>query len=454
MRNREAAIAAAGLSVVLAACAAPLIVDVPDAGLEPRLGVDHARMPDGYRLPLRVWPPGAQAARRAADDETAVVVLGLHGFNDYGNAFQPLAEDLAASGIVSYAVDQRGFGATALAGRWHGSERLAADLAVLTGLLKHRHPDAGLYLIGESMGGAVVISALARYSLPIDGSVLIAPAVWSRASMPWYQRTALDAIVRIAPWLRLTGEGVSIRPSDNLEMLRAMGTDPLVIKATRVDALWGVTNLMDRAMAAVPALRGPLLLLYGEQDDIIPREAFCRMLQRLPSQPERSRLALYRHGWHMLPRDLQGARVRADIVAWLRDDVPLPSRESFPFESPRVRAFCGAAPLEPDEIHRPTVPVVGRPVLAGNLDPRSRIPGREKHIAVDLGVDQRELHPIGAGQYRPIDARTTDDHDLWHVPGGVDRRGGRSDHLTARTRAKAGIAGDHQMAPVRQHPGQ
>ncbi len=322
---------------MLTSCAAPNIVESPDTHpRSPDIGVDHARMDDGYRLPLRVWS-GAQRPRK--------VVLGLHGFNDYANAFAPLGRELAAAGITTYAVDQRGFGAAALPGRWHGSERLAADLRNLVDLLRARHPEARLYVAGESMGGAVVLAATAQGPLPVDGLILIAPAVWSRDTMPWYQRLALEGAVRTLPWLKLTGEGIRISPSDHIEMLQAMGADPLVIKATRVDALWGITDLMDRAQAAAGRLQTPALLLYGEQDKIIPKNAFCRFLAKLPGTDPGLTFVLYEHGWHMLPRDRQGARVRTDIAAWLDDpEAPLPSGETTSPHGQRASAFCGETP--------------------------------------------------------------------------------------------------------------
>ncbi len=292
-------------------------------------------MDDGYRLPLRIWSGGA---------DPAVVVLGLHGFNDYANAFAPLGRDLAQAGITTYAVDQRGFGATAQAGRWHGGPRLARDLRHLIGLLQARHPKARLYVAGESMGGAVILAALAQGPLPVAGLILIAPAVWSRDTMPWYQRLVLDGAVHTVPWLELTGKGVRRTPSDHLAMLRAMSADPLVIKATRVDALWGITELMDVAQAAASRLQTPALLLYGERDEIIPKNAFCRFLDRLPNEPPGLTLVLYQRGWHMLPRDHQGDRVRADIAAWLqRPDAPLPSDEATAVQGERVAAFCKAS---------------------------------------------------------------------------------------------------------------
>ena len=325
----------AAFALIVVGCSPPMPVDVGGVLQVPRLGSDHAVMSDGARLPLRRW----SAQPRSGTPET--VLLALHGFNNYSNAFAKLGDDLAATGVIVYAVDQRGFGAGPLPGRWHGVARMASDLRTLVALLRARHPAARLLVAGESMGGAVIMVAAADGRLAADGLVLIAPAVWARETMPLYQRLVLDWTARVWPGLQLTGEGIDRWPSDNVPMLRAMGRDPLVIKATRVDALWGVTNLMDQALAAAPRLPAlPTLLLYGKRDEIIPKQAYCRLLRDLPRRPS-LRLALYLDGWHMLPRDLQGARVRADIAAWVRDPTAaLPSGEETAPDSRRLRAFC------------------------------------------------------------------------------------------------------------------
>ncbi|MBK5929279.1 alpha/beta hydrolase [Halochromatium salexigens] len=302
-------------------------------------------MADGYRLPFQRW---------GRTDRPRIVVLGLHGFNDYSQAFRPLGEHLATLGITTYAFDQRGFGRTRQAGRWHGSDRLTADLRTLIGLLRARHPQARLILIGESMGAAVALSADATAPLDVDGLVLIAPAVWSRDSMPWYQRAALALAARTLPGLKLTGDGIQIAPSDNKPMLIAMGRDPLVIKATRIEALWGVTNVMDQAVTWPDSRRHPdgqppTLILYGERDSIIPARAFCRFIDAVPLDAAALRLLLYAEGWHMLPRDLQGARVRADIATWLLDpSAALPSGEVVSESAERLRRFCAATTGPPD----------------------------------------------------------------------------------------------------------
>jgi len=316
---------------LLLGCAAPEL-QVPSRTTQtPRLTATAAYMDDGYRLPLRCW----------GNPETARgVVLALHGFNDYGHAFAGLGDFLGAEGQVVYAVDQRGFGAAAQRGRWAGETRLTEDVAALVDLLHARHPSLPLTLVGESMGGAVLLAAAPRLH-GVQGLVLIAPAVWDRKRMPGFQRLLLTASAHTVPGLELTGRGLGIRPTDNDPFWRAYSADPLVIKATRVDALWGMANLMDEATRTAPETMPPVLLLYGEHDQVIPKRAFCHWLDGLNREPGALRLAVYRRGWHMLTRDRQGAWVMADIAAWIQDhDAPLPSGEEVPPDGPRVQALC------------------------------------------------------------------------------------------------------------------
>jgi acylglycerol lipase len=237
-------------------------------------------------------------------------------------------------------VDQRGFGTAAQRGRWPGEGRLVADLLALVDLLRERHPGIPITLVGESMGGAVVLAAGPRLR-DVQGLVLIAPAVWSRNTMPAYQRLLLAAAARTLPGLELTGSGLGIRPTDNDPFWRAYSADPLVIKATRVDALWGLTNLMDQAASAGPPPDLPVLVLYGEHDQIIPKGAFCTWLRRVDDHRPEVRLVLYGKGWHMLTRDRQGAWVLADIAAWIQDPTaPLPSEQEAAIDGDRIQRLC------------------------------------------------------------------------------------------------------------------
>lgn len=305
------------MGLLLSACATAPHPAGPDVQA-PVLDADAMVAADGARLPLRSWLP--EAGPKA-------VVIAIHGMNDYSNAFDGPGKALAAKGIAVYAYDQRGFGRGPHAGWWSSTAAMAADLRAAAHLLAARHPGTPLYLLGESMGGAVTIEAAVHAPMPeVKGVILSAPAVWGRSSMPWYQRAALWLAYQVAPGWTLTGRGLKIQPSDNIEMLRALSRDPLVIKQTRVESINGMVDLMDAAQADAPRLELPALLLYGAHDEIIPPEPTWEAVAALPRLGNGQRAALYVNGWHMLLRDLQAQVVIDDIAAWIADpSAPLPS---------------------------------------------------------------------------------------------------------------------------------
>lgn len=277
-----------------------------------QLGENAFLTEDGASLPLRHWLPAT---------EPDAVIIALHGFNDYSHFFELPGEYFSKLGIACYAYDQRGFGAAPQRGLWAGSETYAEDLQVFARLVKQRYPKQPLYLLGESMGGAIVITAMRQEPMPeTAGIILAAPALWARSTMPWYQTGLLWTLAHSMPWLTLTGRGLHVMASDNIDMLRALGRDPLVIKATRVETLYGLTDLMDSAFDSATSLHGNTLMLYGEKDEIIPKEPTYAFLQEmLATNTSDKTVAIYPHGYHMLLRDLQAPTAWKDIAAWIKD---------------------------------------------------------------------------------------------------------------------------------------
>ena len=273
-------------------------------------------MPDGTNLPYRVWLP----LRRPM-----AVVLALHGMNDSRDAWEYPAPDFAAAGIALFAPDLRGFGATRSRGLWPGSTGFTSDTRVMVRLLRTRYPHTRLILMAESMGAAaLMVLATQPDPPPIDGYVLIAPAVWGRSKMSLMMRFALWFANQTVPGMTLTGRGlVKVTASDNREALVRLSADPLTIHGTRVDAIKGLVDLMDQAQAAAPDFHAPALFLYGGHDELVPAKATSAMWRALPPEPLR---AFYPNGYHLLLRDKSRTTPIGDILAWIRDpDAPLPS---------------------------------------------------------------------------------------------------------------------------------
>lgn len=279
--------------------------DAPAPVAAPVLVEGAVQTADGVRLPVTVWSAPAPRA----------VIIALHGMNDYSNAFaMPAAWWAEDARVTTYALDQRGFGAAPDAGRWVGAETLKADLRGAIAAIRAAHPETPVFALGHSMGAAVIVAAEADAPLNIDGLILAAPGVWGGSALPLTHRISANVAAAIAPGKTLTGERAARQATDNIEVLRAMGADPLVIKETRVDAVLGVVRLMGEAFENAERACANALILYGRKDEIIPLRAMEHVSEHFCGEVDIRR---YPDGWHLLFRDLQRERVWRDVAAWI-----------------------------------------------------------------------------------------------------------------------------------------
>ncbi|MEM6536243.1 MAG: lysophospholipase [Pseudomonadota bacterium] len=294
--------------VVLFACLMTACVSFPDAPVAttvPSLSDGGVLVSDGVTLPTRRW---------AAQDPKAVLIA-LHGMNDYGNSFALPAKEWAAAGIETIAYDQRGFGAAPDRGIWVGSETLKADLRSVIGAVRAERPHLPVFVVGHSMGGAVVLAASGDdVGLDVDGIILAAPAIWGGPRMPWFYRLVLNTSATLLPRKTLTGERVGRQPTDNLDVWRAMANDPLMIGPTRLDATLGLVRLMGDAWDATEGVSADAIVLIGEKDEIIPPKDMKAAATRLTGDVD---VRTYDNGWHLLFRDLDRSEPTSDVIEWI-----------------------------------------------------------------------------------------------------------------------------------------
>lgn len=300
----------------------------------PRLTKDTYVAADGTALPLRTWPAANGAAPKA-------VILGLHGFGDYRDAFEDPAAIWSKDGIATVAYDQRGFGQSPTRGRWAGTDTMVDDAKAVAVLLRRQYPDVPLYVAGESMGGAVAMVASDR-GLQADGLILLAPAVRDRKSFGRLASAGAWFFSHTVPWLPIGPTSIDFQPTDNPKALEKLAKDPLMLRNPRVDITIGLLDLMDAGCAAAENIQMPYMLLHGMADRIVPSGPVREVIKLMPPRPD-SKLAFYSKGHHLLLRDKEGPKVSADVASWMSNhEAPLPSGADGPTVQPTMLALWGS----------------------------------------------------------------------------------------------------------------
>jgi len=261
---------------------------------------------DGRNHALETWAP---------EGDPWAVVVAVHGFNDYRRAFEKPGEYFADNGVLVLAYDQRGFGQDQKAGYWAKKEVLKSDLETVLTLARSSYPDLPLFVLGESMGGAVALYTLAGREDAADGLILVAPAVWGWRPVNILYKPALWLTAHIMPGKKFTGKNLKLEPSDNIDALIALSEDPNVIKKTRLDAILGLARMMKHGMKAAPEIRLPTFLVYGDRDDLVPAKMSRKLWGKLPEGLKVRKT--YDRGYHLLLRDCQATLVWNDILLFI-----------------------------------------------------------------------------------------------------------------------------------------
>jgi alpha-beta hydrolase superfamily lysophospholipase len=307
--------------MALAACA-PMVQQAGKPGLAfqgPQLEAHDVISFDGAGLGLQSWTP--------PDREPWAVIVGVHGMNDYSQAFHLAGPYWAAKGIATYAYDQRGFGRSPGRGIWAGEGLMTEDLRTLVALVRQRYPHATIAVVGESMGAATAIEAFASARPPAaDRLVLVSPAVWGWSTQPPPYKLSLWLAAHVdGGWVVNPPRFLAdhIQASDNMAELIRMGRDPLEIWGARADTLYGLVAMMQDAWRDVGKVQVPTLDLHGAHDQIIPRTPALQAAARL--RPG-DLTAEYAKGWHLLLVDNQAPVVWDDIASFIAaPNAPLPS---------------------------------------------------------------------------------------------------------------------------------
>ena len=260
------------------------------------------------------------------DSEFSNVILAIHGYNDYSNSFKIPGEYLSKNNIALTSFDLNGFGKNKNKGEWFDLKQHIKDIDFNLKKIKNENPDKKIFLLGESMGGAITLSFVNRFrNLPIDGVILIAPAIWNFTETNFWKSIPLKFFAKILPYFKVSGKGiVKVQASDNVKMLKELSMDDLFIHKPTFRSLQGVVDLMDEAYKETEEyFKNPsykTLIMIPLKDEIVPRKPLIKLLkdERIKNNfSDKIKILVYEESYHMILRDLNGDKITEDLKNWV-----------------------------------------------------------------------------------------------------------------------------------------
>ncbi|XXF76956.1 lysophospholipase [Myxococcaceae bacterium GXIMD 01537] len=262
----------------------------------------------GLRLLSQSWRP--------VDEEPRAALIVMHGLRDHSNRYGELAEHLVGQGFAVHAFDLRGHGRSEGV-RVHidSFDEYVTDLERFVALVREREPGRPVFLLGHSMGGAIVTTYLLDRKPDIQGLVLSAPALKPGAKVSGALITTTRVLGGVLPNLKV----LDLDPKEfsrDPAVVRENETDPLIFQkpgpARTASRLLTTFEALSQRMEEVAV---PLLVLHGTADTVTDPEGSKALVKRARSTDKT--LKLYEGLYHDLLHEPEKARVTADTVEWL-----------------------------------------------------------------------------------------------------------------------------------------
>jgi acylglycerol lipase len=107
-----------------------------------------------------------------------LALLCVHGLGLYSGSYQAFGTQMARRGVATYAIDVRGFGSW-MKSQGHSQVDMKACLTDVKSALeaiRQAHPGLPVFLLGESMGGAIALRVASLYPDLVEGVISSVPA--------------------------------------------------------------------------------------------------------------------------------------------------------------------------------------------------------------------------------------------------------------------------------------
>ena len=272
---------------------------------------------DGQRLLTRRWLPGSEAK---------AVVLIVHGYAEHSGRYGHVGATLVERGYAVEAFDLRGHGRSPGRRAFVRSfDEYLADLEAALADVQQRHVDKPLFLLGHSMGGAIVALFVIREqdvaeafqprTHGINGVVLSGPGIRGRGSAPRPVVWLFRLIGKLLPRIRL-GKLDAGTVSRDPDVVARYENDPLVYRGgmaagtlvAMIKAGREINDHLDRFAL-------PLLIVHGADDALTDPEG-SRLLYEGATTDDKQ-LKLYAGLYHEVLNEPEKQQVLDDIVRWL-----------------------------------------------------------------------------------------------------------------------------------------
>jgi len=217
------------------------------------------------------------------------ILICVHGLGLHHKAFESFAKRIAPEGTMTIAFDVHGFGTYVEA---NGLETLSMeacveDLKNIFAMLRRDYPNAPMFLLGESMGGALALRIVADSPEIFDGLICSVPSGDRYKSLGTNLKIGAEFLKNKSKPVPV-GLGVIERATTNEELRHSWSHDPSSRLSLSPAELLNFQRFMnENNESAKKIIDKPVIIFQGNDDKLVKETGTLELFQALTT-PDKS----------------------------------------------------------------------------------------------------------------------------------------------------------------------
>lgn len=270
----------------------------------------------GAEIPMRKWVDST------ANGAPQAVLLCVHGLGLNGDSYNDFAGKVVPKGILIYAMDVRGFGEWQ---REKGHKKIdfnqaVEDCAKVLKFVRTENPKLPLFLLGESMGGALVLRTTALHGDLMDGTISSVPANDRFQQKITDVKVALHALEGLRKPFD-EGKQVIDQATVNPALRKGWAADPLDrMDFSPVDLLQFQLFCNENHDSAKEITRTPICVFQGGSDKLIKPNGTAHLFSQIKVKDKI--LIVLGYSEHLMFEETQyinPTQAIDHLMAWIND---------------------------------------------------------------------------------------------------------------------------------------
>jgi acylglycerol lipase len=245
------------------------------------------------------------------------IIIYIHSMGEHSGRYRFPIEYFIDKKIAFYGMDQRGHGKSG--GKWGHIDSFSQyleDLKTFHNIIKKREEDKRIFLMGQGLGGLIVVRYIQEYQDGIAGAILTSSTFKSKHQISPFVMNVGNKLSRFIPRFAFTNEVDPVFLTHDKDVVKKYMEDDLVHNKVTARFFTEFIDALKVAFQKAEVTTLPMLILQAGADEVVNPEGSQEFFDAVASKDKD--IIIYQGMYHEIFNEIGREKVYKDVESWLK----------------------------------------------------------------------------------------------------------------------------------------